>query len=529
MRAEVLLEGGRVYTMDAQRPRARAVAIANGRITALDDDAQALRGSSTRVIELNGRAVVPGFVDAHVHFGEFALAREQVNLDAAPTLDRGLDLLRDRHTQLAAGVWLRGRGWDRNRWGRLPTAADLDHAIGERCAVLSSHDGHSLWLSTAAMRTLGLNAQTPTPSGGVIERDEHGNPTGVFFENAQDVVRTNLPEITDDEARAAIKRALPVAAAAGLTGLHNLEGGRSQRAFEALEKSGELTLRVHHGIPRAKLSSARDLGLRTGAGSELVKIGPVKLFSDGALGSRTAYMLEPYEGRDDGYRGVSTLHPAALVHDLRLAAEAGLDVAVHAIGDAAVRTVLDAFEWAREQQGILLDRRLRIEHAQLTDPADIPRFAKLGVIASMQPIHAIADWRTANAHWGGRARHAYAWRELLNAGAQLAFGTDAPVERIEPLLSLRAAVTRTDPNGEPSGGWYPEQCLSLEEAVRAYTAGSACAEGVSDRRGSISVGKDADIAVLSNDPFQRDVRALEETCVELTMVGGNVVYTGLGS
>jgi predicted amidohydrolase YtcJ len=524
MQADLLLTGGHVYTMDPERPRARSVAVSRGRIVALDDDADALRGSGTRVIELGGRAVVPGFVDAHVHFGSFSVAREQVDLDQAATLDDGLALIRRSAEQLSSGAWVRGRGWDRNRWGRVPTAAELDQATGERPAALSSHDGHSVWLNSAALRHCGVDQSTQPPVGGVIQRDEHGRPSGVLFENAQDLVRRSIPEPSQDELTRAIRRALPLAAATGLTGLHNLEDSRSLRVFQALESAGELTLRVYHGVPRGKLAEARELGLRTGAGGELVRIGPVKLFSDGALGSRTAHVLEPYEGRTDGYRGVPTMEPAELMECMRTAADAELDIAVHAIGDAAVRGVLDAYESTRERYPAFRSRMLRIEHAQLTHPSDIRRFARLGAIASMQPIHAVADWRTADEHWGARARHAYAWRELLDAGAQVAFGTDAPVERIEPVLNLHAAVTRVDPSGEPAGGWYPEQCVSLEEAVRAYTSGSACAERASVRRGSISIEKDADVVVLGQDPFELGATALRHTSVELTMVGGRVVF-----
>jgi predicted amidohydrolase YtcJ len=457
------------------------------------------------------------------------MAREQVDLDAAATLEAGLELIRCSTARLLQGAWVRGRGWDRSRWGRLPTAADLDSATGDRPAALSSHDGHSVWLNSAALRRCGVHRSTQAPQGGVIERDERGEPTGVLFENAQDLVRGMIPEPTDDERRAALRRALPLASAAGLTGLHNLEDARWLSAFQALESAGELTLRVCHGVPRAKLAEARELGLRTGAGGDLVRIGPVKLFSDGALGSRTAYMLEPYEGRTDGYRGVPTLDAAQLVDDMRSAADAALDIAVHAIGDAAVRGVLDAYESSCQRYPGVRSRLLRIEHAQLTHPVDIPRFARLGAIASMQPIHAVADWRMADAHWGARARHAYAWRELLQAGARLAFGTDAPVERIEPLLNLHAAVTRVDPNGEPPGGWYPEQRISIEDAVRAYTLGSAYAERAADRRGTLSVGKDADLAVLSLDPFELDADALRETSVDVTLVAGQVVHVRSGA
>jgi predicted amidohydrolase YtcJ len=331
-----------------------------------------------------------------------------------------------------------------------------------------------------------------------------------------------LPSI--DELAQAIRAALPVAAAAGLTGFHSFEDARSLESLRVLDRAGELSLRVWHGVPRDQLREAQQLGLRTGRGTDNLRIGPVKLYADGALGSRTAYLLEPYEGRADGYRGLPTLQPDELVDDLRVAAEAGLDIAVHAIGDAAVRGVLDAVEAARRVAPALGERLVRIEHAQLVHPTDVPRFAALDVIASMQPSHAVSDWRAADAHWGARACHGYAWRTLLSAGARLAFGTDAPVESIEPLPSLHAAVTRRDARGEPPGGWYPDERLSLLEAVRAYTLGAAHAGRAEHRRGSLVVGKDADLVVLSADPFQLDPEQLLELQVELTMVGGRIVH-----
>jgi predicted amidohydrolase YtcJ len=527
MQADVLLRDAAILTLDPDQPRARFLAIFDGRILACGNDSlDELKGPRTRVFDLGGRAVLPGFVDAHVHFGSYALARQQVDLDAAATLEHGLSLLRAASQHLPNEAWLRGRGWDRNRWGRLPVAADLDSVVGKRHAALASRDGHSLWLNTAALQTIGIDDMTQPPPGGVIERDEHGQPTGVLSETATELVTSHLPRPSQEEIRDAIRRALPLAAAAGLTGIHNLEDSGSRQAFQALEASGELTLRVYHGVPRSELRHARERGLRTGAGSDWLRVGPLKLFSDGALGSRTAYMLEPYEGRHDGYRGVPTLQPDELAEAMRLAADAELDLAVHAIGDAAVRRVLDTYEQTRSAYPPLAERMLRIEHAQLIHPDDLPHFARLGAIASMQPIHATSDWRSADTHWGPRARHGYAWRDVLRAGARLAFGTDAPVERIEPLPSLHAAVTRLDQHGEPAGGWYPLQSLALEEAVRAYTSGSAAAERASARRGSLAPGKDADLVVLTPDPFSLTPEALLETKVELTMVGGRITFEG---
>lgn len=517
----LLLSGGTIHTLDPRRPRANSLAVSDaGHIVALDP---ADTEGQPR-LDLHGRTVLPGFIDAHLHLVSWALARQEVDLEATSSLAEARTVLRHAAERLAPSAWLRGRGWDRNRWESLPTAADLDAAIGaERPAVLNSHDGHALWLNTAALRHVGLTERTADPPGGAIERDADGRPTGVVFENARGLVWSAMPGPSVDELADALRAALPLASAAGLTGVHSFEDERALAAVRRLDDAGELSLRVWHGVPRAQLRQARELGLRTGVGTDRVQIGPVKLYADGALGSRTAFLLEPYVGREDGYRGLPTLAPEELVDDLRVAADAGLDVAVHAIGDAAVRRVLDAVEAtsaARPTQHMV-----RIEHAQLVRPDDVPRFAALQVVASMQPSHATSDWRAADTHWGTRARHGYAWRTLLNAGARVAFGTDAPVEPIQPLPSLYAAVTRQDAHAQPPGGWYPEQRLSLLDAVRAYTLGAAYAGRAEQLRGSLSVGKQADLVVLSADPFEADPAALlHEIQVELTMVGGQIVY-----
>jgi predicted amidohydrolase YtcJ len=512
--------------MDPSRPQASALAVRGDRIVAMgvQSDLDALRGPATRIVDLAGRAVLPGFVDAHIHFGSFAMGRRQVNLDAARTLEDGLTLLAGAARDPHATGWLLGRGWDRNRWGRLPTAADLDRVAGDVPAALSSHDGHSLWLNSLALAEARIDQGTPDPPGGRIERDEQGHPVGVLFENAQALARRAMPAPSVEQMADAIRAALPVAAAAGITGIHNFEDATSLRAFAALRRSGELMLRVFHGVPRGNLRAAAQTGMETGFGDAWLRIGAVKLFADGALGSRTAFLLDPYEGRADGYRGIATLDAHELREDLVCAARASLGVAVHAIGDAAVRAVLDNVAWVRTHEPAGAEALFRIEHAQLVHPDDVPRFAALNVVASMQPIHAVSDWRAADEHWGRRARHGYAWRSLLEAGAPLAFGTDAPVERIEPLHGLHAAVTRQDPDGQPEGGWYPEQRLNLAQAIRAYTLGSVQAEQAAGERGSLAVGKLADLVVLSLDPFAHGPDALLEAQVDMTVVGGRVVH-----
>ncbi len=524
--AEILFRGGPIYTFDDAQPRAGALAVRGNRILALGDAAglDVLSGHGTRVVDLEGRALLPGFIDAHVHFASFARSRREVDLDPAATIEQGLAMLDRASASLPPDAWLFGRGWDRNRWGRLPTAEELDRAIGPRRAVLASHDEHSQWVSSTVLALAGISENTPHPEGGRIERLPDGRPSGVLFENAQSLVDRIVPEPSVEETARSIRDSLPLAAQAGITGIHNFEGANALRAFTRLRDQGELTLRVFHGLPREHLRSAVELGLQTGFGNDWLRVGLVKLFADGALGSRTAYVMDPYEGRDDGYRGIPTLSDDELRQDLIAAARGGLGVATHAIGDAAVRSVLDAIEWARSNDAAARRALFRVEHAQLVHPDDFKRFAQLNVIASMQPIHAAADWRTADQHWGARARWGYAWRSMLDAGASLAFGTDAPVERIEPLLTLYAAVSRKDLEGQPERGWHPEQRVSLHQALRAYTIGAAHAEGADAQRGSLVAGKLADLAVLSRDPFGVEPAELLETHVDMTVAGGRIVH-----
>ncbi|MBI2755192.1 MAG: amidohydrolase [Chloroflexi bacterium] len=523
---ELILTGGVVRTLEPGSAATQAIAIRNGRVAAVGPARQiaGLRGPRTEVVDLKGRTVIPGFADAHVHLGSYARTRQQANLELAATLEQGIEVVRAAAAALPEGAWLEGRGWDRNRWGRLPRAADLDAVLSHRPAALRSHDGHSVWLNSLALERIRERIDAD-PRGKRAERDQRGQPTGVLFEDAQQLLEGVLPEPSVRELAQAIAQALPSLAAAGIVGVHNFEGSLALRALTALRESGVLTLRVYQGIAHHELSTVAESGTGTGAGDEWLRLGPVKLYADGALGSRTAALLAPYEGRSDGYRGELLLDREQLVRDITSAANGGLGVAVHAIGDHAVRTVLDAIEQVRADVPAAAEIPLRIEHAQLVDPSDVPRFAALDVIASMQPLHAVADWRAADEHWGDRSRHAYAWRALLEAGATVAFGTDAPVERIEPLASLHAAVTRQEAGGKPEGGWHPEQRVTLNEAIRAYTLGTAEAEWKAGERGTLALGKAADLVVLSADPFRlASPDEILQLTVEMTVSNGHVVH-----
>lgn len=536
MQADLILYNGNIHTMNPAAPRGQAIAIAGGRVAAVgsNDDIRALAAPASQTVDLRGRTVTPGFTDSHLHFLSYGIGLQEIELAGITSLEEALARVAERAAVTPPGQWLTGRGWDHTLWGSgdFPTRQDLDRVAPEHPVFLRRKCGHAGWANTRALELAGITAATPDPVGGAIDHDPAtGQPMGILKDVAMDLMFRLFAEPSLAEATAAIKAAMPHAHRAGLVGVHTMEGAGAFRAFQALQASGELKLRVTMQIPEENLDAAIQAGLRSGFGNEWLRIGGVKIFSDGALGARTAYMLEPYEGFPGDY-GL----PMGTVEHLReviiKASRAGIASFVHAIGDRANREVLDAIEIARKAEradGAARTTqhalRHRIEHAQITHPADIPRFASLGVIASMQPIHATQDMLIADRLWGARSAHAYAWRSLLNAGAVLAFGSDAPVETLNVMAGIHAAVTRRRPDGAPGpDGWYGEQRLTVDEAVYTYTLGAAYASGEETIKGSLAPGKVADLVVLSQDIFTIDPMAILETEVVGTMVGGEWVY-----
>jgi predicted amidohydrolase YtcJ len=424
---------------------------------------------------------------------------------------------------LPAGAWVLGGRFDKNRWGRWPTAAELDRATAGRPAALKSRDGHSRWLNTAALRLAGIDATTETPLGGAIERDASGAPTGILKENAQELADRATPPPSGDEVFAAVERGQREAHRRGITAIEDLEQAFAFDAFQRRRDLDQLRIRVAMGIPQASLDHALALGLRTGLGDEWLRVGHLKLFTDGALGSQTAALEEPYEGTSD--RGILTIDPDRLNADVRRAAEGGIAVAIHAIGDRAVHAALDAIEPTRARYPRL---RQRVEHAQLIRRADLARFGSLDVIASMQPIHGPSDRDLADRHWGPeRVLRAYPWRTLLDRGARLAFGSDAPVEPIDPLLGMYAAVARKRPADRDR--WHPEEALSVEEAIGGYTSGGAYAMGAERERGTLGVGMRCDATVVERDLATAPVGDWPGLKIVATVVGGQIVHAdGIG-
>ncbi|GBD08665.1 N-substituted formamide deformylase [Candidatus Thermoflexus japonica] len=518
--ADWILENARIYTQDPEQPMAEALAIVGEGIEAVGsiDEVRPWRGPRTRVLDLKGAAVLPGLIDAHLHLEGYARRRMGVDVDT-PTLEEALERVARRAAYTPPGSWIIGRGWLQERWGRFPSADDLDRVAPAHPVALWARSGHALWANREAMRRAGVTRETPDPPGGRIARDLSGEPVGLFFERAIDLVARAIPEPSVEELAEALYEALHELAAMGLTAVHNFDGPRSFAALQILRERGDLPLRVVQHLPLTMLDQALALGLRTGFGDPWLRIGAVKIFADGALGPRTAWMLAPYEGEPENL-GIAFTPPDAMREAARRATAAGLWLAIHAIGDRANREVLDLYAELRdleERLGIPPEaRRHRIEHTQLVHPDDIPRLGPLGIIASMQPIHAISDRPMAERYWGKRCATAYAWRSLKDHGARLAFGSDAPVEPPNPFWGLHAAVVRN--------GWYPEQALSLTEALEAYTVGPAWAAGLERWQGRLRPGMWADLIVLSDDPFRIPPERLRELEVLGTMVGGRWVY-----
>jgi hypothetical protein len=521
--AELILHGGIVHALDpSRRVPASAIAFAAGHVLALgaDEEVLARRGPGTRCLALAGRAVVPGFCDSHVHFAERALAERGV--DAACRTPEEVAARVARHaTRYPAGPIV-GRGFDPNLWGGWPDRGLLDEAAPGRMVVLFSKDMHSAWLSSPALARAGIDASTRDPEGGRIRRDLRGEPTGVLHERALEAVPRSLPEPDEAEVAAALAEAIPRAWAEGLTAIHEILDSASLvalRAFARLRREGRLGLRVLQYLPAGALAAWPEL-----EADDWLRLGGIKLFADGALGSRTAWMVEPYERSED--RGVAALSPEELRATLADAERAGVSCAVHAIGDRAVREVLSAIEALRAQRAGRPGPRHRIEHLQLLHPDDLPRLAGADVVISMQPIHATSDLELALRHWGARRSElAYAWRSVLEAGAALCFGSDAPVEPLSVLAGIHAAVTRRRADGTPGPeGFVPAQRLTAREALAAYTVGGALAAGEAARRGTLAPGKLGDAVVLSRDLLGCEPDAILETRVDATVVGGRLVH-----
>jgi predicted amidohydrolase YtcJ len=533
--ADLVLLGGKLWTVDRDRPEANAVAIWRDRIVKVgtDADVKALVGPKTKVIALAGRRVVPGFHDSHLHFlgGGEQLSRVELK-DAKDEAEFGRRL-REFDQKLPKGRWMLGGNWDHDRAfdGKLPTAAIVDKYVPDRPVFIRRYDGHMALANTAALKLAMVTADSKEPAGGVIYRLEDGKtPSGILKDNAMGLVDRLVPEPDEAEITDSVRAAMRACAENGITSVQDMDGSSALtrrtlfRVLQRMAREGQMTVRLDLRWPIALRRDVTDLGAEVNYGNDYVRIGGVKGFMDGSLGSSTARFFEPFEGGGKNV-GVFVTPPDAMGNMIREADKAGLSVAVHAIGDEANAVLLDIFATVAKQNGPR-NRRFRIEHVQHLRPSDYPRFKELGVIASMQPYHAIDDGRWAEGRIGPRrCASSYAFRSLLDHGARLAFGSDWPVAPLDVLAGIDAAVNRRTLDGKHPDGWFPEQWITVAEAVEAYTLGSAYAGFQENDRGAIRPGNFADLVVLSRDilaPSERD--NIAETQVAITIVGGKVVF-----
>lgn len=520
-----ILYNARVYTLDAQRPLASSLVIDGERILRTGGDELLREFDRAEKQDMRGRVILPGLTDAHLHLKHYALGLQKIDCETE-SLEECLRRVAERVKKTKPGGWVLGHGWNQNVWGGWPSISEFDRVAPDHPVYLTAKSLHAAWANSAALKLAGISASSADPPNGQIQHDASGKPTGIVLESAMELVSRAIPEPGMDEIAAAIEKAQPILWKMGLTGVHDFDRRDCFMALQALHLQNKLKLRVTKNIPVDLLDHAYELGLRTGFGDDWLRIGSVKVFMDGALGPHTAAMFQPYIGEPDN-KGILNMDGEGLFELGRRAAEVGLGMTVHAIGDRANHEVLDAYEQLRayEKEKGLPALRHRIEHVQVLHRDDAPRLAKLNVIASMQPIHATSDMLMADKYWGERALLAYAWRTQLEAGARLAFGSDAPVESPNPFWGIHAAVTRRRADGSPGPeGWRPGQRLTVQEAIEGFTLGAAYAAYAEKRLGKLAEGYLADLIVLEKDPFTCNPVELKDLQSSATMIAGEWVW-----
>lgn len=523
---ELIIRRAKLWTDGGILPAADALAIRDGHITAIGPtpEIERLSGSGTRVLDAGGATVTPGLCDAHVHLLRWAHSLGRLSLRGCGSRAEALERVR-RHVAENPGVpVIVGRGWDSNGWPEPPDRDSLDAIVPETPALLWAHDDHSLWVNSAALREAGVTDQSDDPAGGRFQRRADGRLDGIVREHAVRVfseIERRVPMRSDAEV---LHEAVRTLHGLGITAVHDFENAHAMRALRAMTRT-DVHVRVLMHLTHKGLDDALTTGIESGVGDDLFRVGGVKLFADGTLGSRTAAMLEPYDGTSE--TGMDLIGAAEMRETVGRAVRGGLSVAVHAIGDRASRSALDAFAACRgELPGLSIPPR--IEHVQILDASDVARFADLGVVASMQPQHCVTDIETARRFWHSRAALTYPWRTLLNAGASLVFGSDAPIEPPDPALGLHAAMTRQRPDGWPEGGYVPAERVSLDEALSAYTAGPARLEGRWPRGGRLASGAHGDVVIWEDDLHALPVAELARARPHATLCEGRVVFERLG-
>jgi predicted amidohydrolase YtcJ len=529
--ADLVLTGGKVIPLGEgiEPAHPTAVAVQDGRILAVGADERILehRGPDTRVVDLAGAVVVPGFNDSHAHLHGLGKALAQIDLVGTASAEAAVLRVKQGMADFSADAWIEGRGWDQNDWAvaEYPHRNLLDAVAPDRPVYLRRIDGHAAWANSKALELAGITAATTDPAGGEILRDEAGEPTGILIDNAMELVGDVIPEASADEIRRRIGKGVEHCLAHGITGMH--EAGvtwKTAQVYREMADAGELGMRVYamYGDDPETLEKAFAEGPVT-AGDGMLTLRAVKLYSDGALGSRGALLKADYTDQP-GHRGLAVSTPEHMSAVARRCGETGFQPCVHAIGDQANHVVLNIFEELYGELG-LEDARWRVEHAQILDPADIPRFARLGVIPAMQPVHCTSDMDWADERLGeDRLAGAYAWKSLLDSGAHVCFGTDFPVERVDPLHGLYSARTRTHHDGTPPGGWQAHETVTGRQALEMYTVGSAHAAFMEEELGRIAPGYRADLTILDGNPVECEPADLLAMQVLMTVVDGRVAW-----
>jgi predicted amidohydrolase YtcJ len=529
--ADLIISNAKIWTVDKSMPSAQAVAVLGARIVAVGSiaDIDAWRGPHTKSIDAAGKLLVPGFNDAHVHFVSGGMQLTNVQLKDVSTPQEFARRIGERAKLTPKREWILGGNWDETKWNppNVPAKELIDRLTPDTPVFVTRYDGHMGVANSLALRLAGITAKTPDPPGGTIVRDAQGNPTGALKDAAMDYLDKAIPPLAHDQRVKIVQKALAYAASLGVTSVQHMDPDYEDIAVYAeLLERGELTARIYAAPLITLVDDQAKLGIGHAFGGPYLRMGAVKAFADGSLGSGTAYFYEPFLNRGND-RGLLSdeMHPISLMRDRMMRADAaGLQICTHAIGDAGISTILDLYAEVVRAHGEA-DRRLRIEHAQHMAAKDFDRFAQLHVIASVQPYHAIDDGRFAESYIGhDRSSRTYAFRTFLDHGVRLALGTDWEVAPLDPLLTVYAAVTRATLEGKNPNGWFPEQKLSVAETIEAYTMGSAYAEFQEYEKGSITPGKLADMVLLSQDIFSVPPEKIREVHVLKTVVGGRLVF-----
>jgi len=528
IQASAVFVNGKIWTGEKGSPEARSLAVYGERIVAVGEakDMEPYKGPQTKVVDLKGRRVLPGFNDAHVHFVSGGFSLLGIDLRKARNAQEFRNILQEYAAKLPPGRWITGGDWDHEAWPekKWPTKELIDDVTPQNPVLVSRLDGHISLANSLALKMAGIDKNTPDPFGGFIARDDKSSePTGILKDNAANLVYRFIPSPSPAEVLEAARAAQEHALSVGVTSLQDMNPSTEElRIYQQMYREGEIKVRLYVFQPGHLIRELGDVGIQMAFGNAWLRVGGIKLYADGSMGAGSALFYQPYED-DPSTSGLAIQPKDELIRLVTQADSVGLQIALHAIGDKANTWALDAFEQAAQHNG-RRDSRHRIEHAQVVLEKDLPRFAELGVIASVEPSHCIDDMRWAEQRIGARAKQSYLWKSFADHHASMAFGTDWSVEPLNPMLGLYAAITREFPEGDPQGGWYPKEKIGLEEAIRYYTAGSAFAEFMEHEKGTLAPGKLADFVVLDQDILHLPAKDILKTRVMMTVVGGKIMF-----